>query len=507
MAQVAREPSASPAAQDEPRRGAGRLWLLGLAMIVPATYFAWRYPLRGNADRLRALGGMSGYGVSEFVGWAVGIAALFALYALALRESRRVPVKDASVAVFGCGAALVAVMATMYPVNAIDLYIYAVRSRIFTGHGADPIAVAPAAFPDDPLMNFSSRQWGDDVSPYGPLWNLIAAPATLIAGDRIDVAVVALKVFAAGSTLLGAWIVYRTVAPWRPDEAATGALVYLWNPLVLWEGVGNGHNDVVLAVPLLLALLAWATRQDRWVIPLLVTATLIKYVTVLILPLAAVAIWRRAGGWRVPWRTVGWAAVASVLALSVGLFPFYDVAAIRRAIERQGDIVMTSPAALALDVFQPHYAYDAVYDWSRRLGVASVALVLLGLLLLVARRPERLPRAAFEVVFAYLLCAAWTFRPWYLIWLVALAAVQPLGWPAARTAAWTLGGLAAYGMFIWGWEWWKVEYAVVQRVAVPLMFGPALVVTGLEMVVWLAERRRGASGGGYTRQAIAPAER
>jgi hypothetical protein len=237
-----------------------------------------------------------------------------------------------------------------------------------------------------------------------------------------------------------------------------------------------------------------------------VTATLIKYVTVLILPLAVVAIWRRAGRWRVPWRTFGWSVVGSVLALAVGLFPFYDVAAIRGAIERQGDIVMTSPAALALDLFQPRYAFDEIYVWERRIGVATVALVLLGLLILVARRPERLPRAAFEVVFAYLLVAAWTFRPWYLIWLVALAAVLPLGWPAARTAAWTLGGLAAYGMFIWGWEWWKVEYALVQRVAVPLMFGPALVVTGLEVVAWLAGRRRGTSSHGFSRRTIGLSE-
>jgi hypothetical protein len=254
--------------------------------------------------------------------------------------------------------------------------------------------------------------------------------------------------------------------------------------------VGNGHNDVVLVVPLLLALLAWARRQERWVIPLLVAATLIKYVTALILPLAAVAVWQRAGDRRTWQRTIAWTTGASTLVLLVGFFPFYDLTAIRRSIDRQGEIVMTSPAALALDLLQPRYAYGEILEWSRRVGVSAMALVLVCLAILVLRRPERLPRAAFEALFAYLLVAAWTFRPWYLIWLVALAAVLPLGWPTARTAAWTFGGLAAYGLFIWGWEWWKVEYVVVQRVAIPLMFGPPLLMSGLE-IAWRQARWRG----------------
>ncbi len=93
------------------------------------------------------------------------------------------------------------------------------------------------------------------------------------------------------------WVIAQALTATRPADAASGALYYLWNPLVLWEGAGNGHDDVVMCLPVLLAFLAWVRRWDRAVIPLLVVAALIKYVTVLLLPIAAVALWRRAEGW------------------------------------------------------------------------------------------------------------------------------------------------------------------------------------------------------------------
>ena len=52
MHSVARKPAVSPPAEGGAYQGAGRFWLLGLGMLIPAAYFAWPYPLRGNAPRL-----------------------------------------------------------------------------------------------------------------------------------------------------------------------------------------------------------------------------------------------------------------------------------------------------------------------------------------------------------------------------------------------------------------------------------------------------------------------
>jgi hypothetical protein len=459
------------------------LWLCGAAMALIFVAFAWRYPLAGNANRLADLGTLSVYSVAAFAGYAGGVTALFALYAGAWWVSRQLPSRGAVGPVFACGGAMVLAMGTMYPVSAIDLFIYAVRSRLFTTYGVDPIAVPPNAYPADPLMRFASAEWADDVSPYGPLWNLIAAPATWLAGDRIAVALVAFKVLAGLSVILGAWLIYRIVVCDRPDDAATAALVYLWNPLVLWEGVGNGHNDAVLVLPLLLALLSWRTRRDRWLIPFLVVAALIKYVTLLVIPLAAVTIWRRQQSTIRRWELFASITALSLAAMIVGCAPFYDLGAARRSIERQGDIFLTSPAAVAVDLLSHLTNPDPARTFVELAGGALLGVCLLRQFVNVWRQPAIWPSALFEALFAYLLIAAWQFRSWYLIWLVAVAAVAAGSWSRLRVLAWTAAAMAAYALFIWGWHWWHIDFATIQRVAVLLMFGPPVIVSILGRIV------------------------
>jgi alpha-1,6-mannosyltransferase len=469
-----------------------QLWGCGAAMALILAAFAWHYPLAGNTSHLADIGTLSSYRTTAYVGYLGGIILLFACYLLGWRVSLAMPHGRAAAAVFTFGTAMVAAMGAMYPVNAIDLFIYAVRSRLFTAHGADPIAVSPNAFPADPLLHFASAEWADDVSPYGPLWTWIAAPVTWLSGDRIAVALIAFKVLSAVSVLAGAWLIYRIVAVDRPERAATGALLYLWNPLVLWEGVGNGHNDVVLVVPMLLALLVWKRRRERWVIPLLVVAALIKYVTVLLLPIVSVAVWRRAGSSVQRANVIASSLALSLGAALIGLAPFYDLGAIRRSLERQGDILLTSPAAVAVDLIAHQSDPGPARDLVKLAGVAVLLGCILWQMSAVRRDPDALAGAAFEVLFVYLLVASWQFRSWYLIWLVALAAVLVESRPVVRMVAWTAGAMAAYALFIWVWHWWQVDFPTIQRVAVALIFGPVVLVTCAQIVAkhrgWLKER-------------------
>ena len=95
--------------------------------------------------------------------------------------------------------------------------------------------------------------------------------------------------------------------------------------------------------------------------------------------------------------------------------------------------------------------------------------------------------------------ATWNLRSWYLIWPAALAAVLPWGWPAWRMIAWTAGGLAGYAVFFWPVES-TAEFYRVQIVSVPLMTGPTLVVTLVEVATWWARRRSTSAAAGLPEQ-------
>jgi hypothetical protein len=468
-------------------RAAWALWIYGAGIAFLTLGFAWRYPLAANYASLTDIGKLAHYAWPEFAAFVGGGAIWFGCYLLALRASRRLPAVQAMPAIFGCAAFMALGMYWMYPVNAIDIFLYAVRSRVLSSYGANPSAVPFSHFPADPWMAYITPDWAARVSPYGPLWNLLAAPITWLAGDQIVIALVGLKVLMVLALLAGGWVIARALAAAGSAQIATGALLYLWNPIVLWEGIGNGHNDVLLTLALLLALSAWAARRDRLVIPLLVVAALIKYVSLPLIPLAAIAIWRRAESRRARAEVIAWSVLLSMLAVLLALYPFFDLPAIWNSLHEQGAMFYTSPAAAAIALLNGRYPFDRLAWAATWAGRALLGLAILWQAGRVWRHPAHLPRACFEVLFVLLLVAMPSARSWYVIWLVGLAALLPWGWPAWRAIAWSAGALASYGLMIWIEAWWQPGYATMQVVAVPSILGGTLLVSLAELA-WRAHR-------------------
>jgi len=458
-------------------------------MLAAAVGFAWRYPLWGNTGRLTDIGLMSNYARPGFIGYVVGLSLLFGGYLLALRSVRRLPARRAAPPVFAVGALLGGIFAGMYPVLAIDIFIYAARSRLWTEYGLNPNAIRPEQFWSDPYMHFASRGWSREVSPYGPLWNLIAAPGTWLGGDSIATALIIYKATAVLAVLATGLVIMRALLAIRPEDAAAGALFYLWNPLVLWEGIGNGHNDVVIALLIALAALAWVKPAHALVLPMLVTATAIKYVTVLLIPLAVVALWRAHPTRKARLRIAALSATLSLGVVMIALYPFYNIRVLVESLDRQSGLFATSPAAVVVEQLSLFIDVLTARTWVVGIGTCLVAIAMATLLWSVWRRPDRLIRAWFEMLFVFLSIASWNFRGWYLIWLIAAAALLPLGWATARTVTWTAGSLAAYSLFIWVWAWWDVDFTTIQNVAVPLMFGAPLLLTAIELVLRAQSKR------------------
>ncbi len=474
----------------EPRPGSTRrLSILGLLMLLPLGYFVRRYPLPGNV-RPSDLGYLSRYGKPELWAYVGAVAALFCLYLLALRETRRISPRRALPVVFGWSAVHAGLMGFMFPATAIDIFVYFAYARVFTVFGDNPMAVYARTYYYDPVIGKLSGEWGYHPSAYGPVWHLISAPISWASGDNIPRAVTGYKLLAIVCLLLGGWLIARAVAATRPQDAATGALLYLWNPLVLWEVAGNGHNDAVMLVPLLLAYVAWTRRRDVWVLPLLGIAALIKFVAAPLLPVAAVALWRRAGGWPARRRLAVRTGSLGALALVLGLFPFYDLNAIRTSIADTNTLFVVSPANAIAHLLENTYPVSEVKRWLKIIGWGILAAALVVASGSVWRRPDRLPRASFEVFFVFLMVVTTYFQGWYLVWPLALAALLPWGWPAWRMIAWCAGSMAAYAVWIWVRHYWVPDGTTLLYYGIPTISGLAALLTLAEIATHLARRLR-----------------
>ena len=346
----------------------------------------------------------------------------------------------------------------MYPTNAIDVYIYAARSRLLTHYGENPNAVQPVIHWDaDPYMHFASREWADNLSPYGPLWNQLAAPITWLGGDSIGAAIIGFKLLGVLSSITIGWLIYDLVKGIRPDWALVAALFWAWNPLVFWDGIGNAHNDVTLMLPVIGSLWAWQRRHDNWVIPLLFASILIKYVTVILLPLAIIALWRRN-----PRRSeritgvlmgIGW----SLVLFAASTFPFADIGSLRESAAEQGAKVNASLAWAVVATLGERSIAVVDPETIRDIAYAIVSVAIAGWMVACWHKPERLPMAMFEVMFLFMLVASTNQRAWYVIWLVPLAAVLIPDSQWKRTLIWCVSSMCGHACTIWLWYVWDFD--------------------------------------------------
>jgi hypothetical protein len=450
--------------------------------------------------------------------WGLTWLVLFACYCLAFRlcpPADQVTRLFRRVALFliCAWAAFFAInLIFMYPVGAADLFDQIFRARLTTHYGYNPFTTLPSSIPGDPFMPYVA--WRGDPSPYGPMWEALAAGASLPGGDGLWQNLIAFKLLVAVAYGVSVALTYGILRAVRPDWALRGTLFFAWNPLVLFEVPGNGHNDAVVAMFVLAALYALAVGWRTVVLPALAAGVLTKFVPILLVPVAAAAIWRdrahrptRAAqpgpdDEEQPLRTSGdaFSALAIGAVLSVGLAavlyaPFWT--GLAGILPRNRDTLFTaSIGKVVLDMLVRDYGWAeaAAQSIVRNSAYAIVALVALGAAIYIFRQRDvytwggrtalvqRTFTAFYEVIFAYVAVAALWFQPWYLLWLIALTAPTGSHTHVNRTLLFCLGGVANYFVWDYIWLWNKTDIGTNQITSALVVYSLPLLYT---LYVWL----------------------
>lgn len=307
-----------------------------------------------------------------------------------------------------------------------DVYSYLDYARLGVVHGLDPYVHPPEAVPGDPV--YADVAWTEATSAYGPLFTLATYP---LAWLPVELAVAVLKAVAALSVAALALVVAR-IASWRGIEPLRAAAFVALNPLVLVHVVGGAHNDGLAMLLAMLAVAALVVERELAAGVGLVAAAAVKASSLVLAPFALLAsvrerTWPRllAGG------AVGALAIAAAAYLAFG----WDWAgAFGLAGENQDRTsYMSIPITLArLTGLDP----DPVRAAALVLYAAAVAYLL-------ARvwQGADWVRAAAWASLGLLLATAWLL-PWYLIWVLPLAAIsrdRPLQLLVLALTAYQLG--------------------------------------------------------------------
>jgi len=290
---------------------------------------------------------------------------------------------------------LLAAAVVVPPIESGDVWSYAMYGRIVAVHHASPYRHLPDEYPGDPFLARMDAVYHHTPSRYGPLFAAVAGGVAGVARGSALATRLLFQALAALAALACAAVVWR-----KTSSLVAVALVGL-NPFTVVAVANGGHNDVLVGLALLGAVLV-ADRRPALAGSLLGAAVLVKATAVL--ALAGLAAWllhrrRRA----VAARCAGAGALVVLVGSAVA----------------GGSATLTPLRQARLEVSKA-----SVWHWLHRAAggeisavAGAVALVAGALLVLRALREREPAGAGTAPLVAYLLLGAYVL-PWYVFWVL-----------------------------------------------------------------------------------------
>lgn len=174
------------------------------------------------------------------------------------------------------------VLTIAYPAFSHDIFNYIFDARILVEHQKNPYLHTALDFPDDLWTRF--MRWTHRTYPYGPTWLPISILFYLLGIGKFTLTLISFKFLSLLSFLLGGYGLYRLLKIYSPTSATLGLTLYLFNPVILIEGLLSAHLDMTMAGLMLLGLSFILTQKKIVGWGLLVVSFGIKYTSAAIIP-------------------------------------------------------------------------------------------------------------------------------------------------------------------------------------------------------------------------------
>jgi alpha-1,6-mannosyltransferase len=428
------------------------------------------------------LGKISGYTWLSAALYLLLVLGLYALYAVGYRLVTQGTQATGRTAIFVLGAVFCFELVWAYPATAVDVFGYIAHGRLFAQHHLNPFIFTPNEFPGDAIIPYLA--YSDEPSQYGPIWVLLGGALSTLGAGNLVVEILLYKGAGALAHLASAAIVYKIVEALRPDDQAcarASAYLYLWNPLLLWEMVGNAHNDGMTMLFGLIAVWLFIRGASRFVIPAVAAGALVKVPVILMAPVFFIGVWHQRRLAAIEGALLG-LALASVV-----YRPFWDGPETLTALRRTDIFTASLGSVLRLSLIPSLGETDAaaVARWISLSTFGAVAAFAL-MLALRADRSQDILRLAYVTLLAGLLLATTWFQAWYIVWPFALGTVLAEPRRHLEVALLSLGGALQYFVFIYLWVigvFPQSENLGVQGAAYAAIIGPLVLGVALHSVL------------------------
>jgi hypothetical protein len=383
----------------------------------------------------QSLGGLAG--AFGHVGLDIGLPGLIAAmvlmflsYTVALRAARFLTRRAVLVSI----AAVNALVLVAPPLLSTDLFSYIAYGRLGGTYGINPYLYGPNVISFDPLYHLVGVQWTHTPTAYGPLFTALSYP---LAGLNIATNVFAYKGIAALSLVAVVVLVWHAARLRGIDPVKAVALVGL-NPVIVIYGVGGGHNDLLMLALLVAGIYVLLRQREGTGGAMIIAATAVKLTAGILLPFAlAASAGRRvvtSGRARILAGAAAAAAVFGVLGLVMFGSGALPMVATLSTIQGEGGIHSI-----------PGFVLNAIglKQFDAPVGAVLRVAYLISVVWLMWRvwigELDWITAAGWATV--GLLVSAGLLMPWYIAWLIPLAALS-----SDRRLWFTAIGLTSLGL-------------------------------------------------------------
>ena len=247
-------------------------------------------------------------------------------------------------------------------------------------------------------------------------------------------------------------LVYAILKRRAPRHAVAGVLFFAWNPLLLYEVAVNGHNDVTMMAFALLGVLMWQLERPYLMVAALTMSFLVKIPTLPLLPLFLLAAARKRETWRAFWVTLMAGGSLAVMLVLLAYFSLPSPLDALTNLSGRSDLFTHSlPTIVKLVLRLAGREEAAATAFARTAALLALAAWFLVQVYRTWRVPDAVLQHVFDLVaFLLLLVTPW-FQPWYVTWLLSLAALAPR--PGARSLAALFSGTVMIAYVVYGFAW------------------------------------------------------
>jgi hypothetical protein len=402
-------------------------------------YYVQRSIFEAGAPPGSPSGSQSGAGVAwQLSAYALLTAALFGAYIAVLSMVKQGRLNGGRPLLWAVLAPCIASLLLLpgRPWLSQDVFSYMAHGYLGIAPGTNPFlqpAEAAAATAIGPALGAYGWHGQIGITPYGIVWTWIEKSVMRLSGSDPSVALVSLKSVVVAASFGTAFFIWSFLGRVSPSSQILGTLAYLWNPMIVAEFAGEGHNDAVIVFFVVAALAACAAGRPTASIIAQLLGILAKYVSLMFCPAQLVFLWRtRRSAGRLALSIAAALAIVGALAFVLYHRLWAGSHTFDGLLQRGQPISSASP-------------FGAINWMLRRSPLASAAapltvafvtvplLILVGWVSLRVRNGADLARAFAWISLGYVLVASPDYWPWYAcmpVTLIIIAEADRLLWLA-----------------------------------------------------------------------------